>query len=519
MKKNSLILLLLFLITACSEDFLDLSSRTEISANSLYKSEKDVQLVLNGVYKQLQSNSIYGGSFNTGGVCSIVEYDSFVDNSWNWFEWVGPGQITKGEADPSNNFFKNTWAENYKGIARCNDAIYNINKMPEEILTQEEKEEYLSQLYFLRGLFYFHLAVYYEDVPLFTEPQTLENSYPEKSDQRKVLDQVISDLTTASNNLPTSYPSDLYGYATKGAAMGLLARVHLFDQNWTEAAKYAKQVIDLGIYNLDFPYDQQFTPDGEHSGDVVFSVRFEDMPGFGVGELFSRTQQNMADPTHQPLKNFVDDYYCIDGLPINLSPLYDLENPKINRDPRMEATLYFNGDIFNLDRPNLKVNAPTGYGIKKYVRNKVTDLGTTLGQPGGQDYYVIRYADILLMRAEALIELSSEANEIYSLINQVRQRVGMPGIEEVEGQSLSQSELREILRHERRVEFGLEGLRFFDMKRWGTVEEAYERASKDAQNVNGMPPLQYRGLQSEIFAIHQSELDANPNLVQHEAWQ
>ncbi len=518
MKRNIFIITLILLVSACNESFLDLSSKTEIAASSLYKSEKDIQLVLNGIYKKLQSNSIYGGSYSGGGVCSIVEYDSFSDNTWNWYTAVGPGNFTNGSIDASNNFFKNTWGENYKGIVRCNDAISNLELMPENTITEEKKDEYLGQIFFLRGLFYFHLAVYFEDVPLITESQSLEDPYPSKSEQSLVMEQVISDLTFASNQLPVSYPDNLYGYATKGAAMGILARVHLFNHNWIDAADYAGKVIDLGVYNLNFPFNDQFSPDGEFSGDVVFSVRFEDMPGFNVGELFSRTEQNKADPTHQPLKNLVDDFYCTDGLPIVSSPLYDTENPRQNRDPRLQTTFYFNGDIFNLDLPNFKVNTDTGFGVKKFARNKVSDKGTNIWEPGGQDYYVLRYADVLLMRAEALVELNRDANEVYSLINQVRARVGMPAIEDVEGEGLLQGDLRSIVRHERRVELALEGLRFFDIKRWGIVEEAYSRANVDAVNIPSMPLLVFQGRKSEVFPIHQSELDANPNLIQNDVW-
>ncbi|MFB2121634.1 RagB/SusD family nutrient uptake outer membrane protein [Parapedobacter sp. 2B3] len=503
---------------SCSGEFLNLSSNTEISSATLYKSEEDVKLVVNGVYKQLQSNSIYGGSFNTGGVCSIVEYDSFTDNTWNWYLQVGPGALTRGEADPANAFFYNTWSAHYRGIARCNDAISNIEKMDEALIKTESKQAYLGQLYFLRALFYFNLAVYYDEVPLLVVPQTLENPYPVKNSQQAVFEQVISDLNFAVDVLPVVYPAELIGYATQGAALGLLARVELYTGNWRAVDELTRKIIDLGIYNLDFPYDRQFTPEGELSGDVVFSVRFDDMPGFNVGELFSRTQTGMADPTHQPLANLVNDYYCVDGLPVSTSPLFSQDNEKLDRDPRLLATIYFNGDQFNLDLPNLKVNTLTGYGVRKYVRDQVTDKGTMLNQAGGQDYYLIRYADVLLMRAEALIEQDKDFVEAASLINQVRDRVGMPAIENAEGDGLPQSELRAILRHERRVEFALEGLRFLDLKRWELVEEAYSIANIDAEEIPSMPSYVYRGVRSEVFPVPQRELDANPNLDQHDAW-
>ncbi|MCG8578459.1 MAG: RagB/SusD family nutrient uptake outer membrane protein, partial [Bacteroidales bacterium] len=137
-------------------------------------------------------------------------------------------------------------------------------------------------------------------------------------------------------------------------------------------------------------------------------------------------------------------------------------------------------------------------------------------EAGSQDFYLIRYADVLLMRAEALVESGSVGQEVYDLINTVRQRVNMPTVESVEGNGLSQDQLREIIRHERRVELAFEGLRFYDLKRWGEMEEGYNRIAADA--VKGYVPL-YQGKKSEVFAVPQEELDVNKNLVQHPAWQ
>jgi hypothetical protein len=182
------------------------------------------------------------------------------------------------------------------------------------------------------------------------------------------------------------------------------------------------------------------------------------------------------------------------------------------------ASVWFKNDVFITDQNKVfNGNNATGYGLKKYIRTKNTALGAGPAEPGSQDFYVIRYADVLLMRAEALIELNQVGDEVYALINQVRQRtgVGMPKVEQAEGTGLSQSQLREIVRHERRVELAFEGLRFFDLKRWGQVEAAFGRMIAD--KITGYNP-KYQGKKSETFPIPLRELDANKNLVQHEAW-
>ena len=152
--------------------------------------------------------------------------------------------------------------------------------------------------------------------------------------------------------------------------------------------------------------------------------------------------------------------------------------------------------------------------MRKYIRNSADAEGNREFAEGSQDFYVIRYADILLMRAEALAE-TGDVSGATAMVNLVRDRVGMPLVEDVEG-TVNQQQMIQIVRHERRVELALEGLRFMDLKRWGTVEEAFNRASSDP--VGPYNPV-YRGGKSEVFPIPQSEIDVNPNLVQHPDWQ
>lgn len=496
---------------------MDLHSKTELSSGNFWKTAGDVQVAVNGIYDVLQARTLYGGSWNS--TVSLVHYDSFGDNSWNRIRFEGPGFFIRGTLDPSEALFRLLWQESYKGIARCNEAVANIQSMQENNLGDASViDGYLGQVYFLRALFYFNLAVYYEDVPLILNVQSLDNAYVTKNSQREVLDQVIADLRSAIERLPSAYTDDLYGYATKGAANGLLARVYLFDKQWDKAAETALEVINSGHYNLDVPYENEFTYEGEMAKDIVFSVRFEEAAGFNTGEVFSVTNMSSPKWTHQALSNLVNDYYCTDGLPIGESPLYDPANPKLNRDPRLAASIYFRGDVFIEDLNIVFTANDTGYGIKKYVRSRTTPKGAATADPGGQDYYLIRYADVLLMRAEALIESGQISGEVYALINQVRDRVQMPSIEDTEGTGLTQDQLRDILRHERRVELAFEGLRFFDLKRWGSVQEAYERLKTDPAGFPDQGLVKYQGRRSELFPVPLSELDANPNLEQHEVW-
>lgn len=277
-------------------------------------------------------------------------------------------------------------------------------------------------------------------------------------------------------------------------------------------------LLTLG-YSLNPSYTQLFTEAGENSKEVVFSVRFFQDGGVSSnGEMFSATFNALPKVDQQPMPNLVKDYYCTDGKPITTSPLYNAATPKNNRDPRLAASVYFKNDIFLTDIAKVFTgNTATTYGLKKYLRTLNTSAtGVGVFNPGGQDFYILRYADILLMRAEAMVELN-QLSGVYALVNQVRARVSMPTVESVEGAGLSQSALRTIVRHERRVELAMEGLRFFDLKRWGTVQLAFQAALAD--NIAGYTGIVYRGGKSEIFPIPQSELDANTNLKQNPIWQ
>jgi hypothetical protein len=511
MKKLFIYLTVILTISSCSDDFLDRGSLTQLAEGNFWLTEADAQLGINGVYAALQSRALYSGNLN--GNAGIPQYDGLSDNVFNSFKWEGPGIFMEANVDPATPFFNSFWTANYVGIGRANAAISNISNISPDNISEESKGVLLGQAYFLRALFYMNLAVYFEEAPLILEVQTLETAYVPKNSYNEIKLAIEEDLAIAIQTLPNSYPESQFGYATKGAALSLAARWALYNEEYQKVVEFTNETLGLG-YGLHNNYGQLFTEAGELSNEIVFSIRFI-IDQSNNTETFSGTFLGAPKVDDSPMANLVDAYYCIDGLPISESPLYDPQNRKENRDPRLGASIYFPGDIFliDLNRPFIG-NTPTGFGRRKYTRNQPSPEGIPVFAPGGQDFYLIRYADVLLMRAEALAELG-QLGEVYDLVNQVRVRAGMPVIEDVEGSGLSQGQLIDIVRHERRVELAFESLRFFDLKRWGTVEQAYARAAADP--VGPFNP-QYRGRRSEVFPIPQQELDANRNLVQNPVW-
>jgi hypothetical protein len=514
MKKISTLLLIIFTFTTCSDDYLDRTSLTQIAEDNFWTSEADAFLALNAVYSTLQARVLYGGNLN--GFQGYPGYDGIGDNAFTQFKYEGPAQFMEGTMPPTHGMISGNWNNLYQGIARVNSVIRNVEIISEDLVPLETKEALLGQAYFLRALFYFNLAVYYEDAPLILEPQTLEEAFVSKNTYAEITAQVIEDLIFASDALPVNQPSDLYGYATKGAALGLLARVQLYNNQYegeNGVLALTEEIIGLG-YALHPDYEELFTPEGENSPEILFSVRFLRGDDTSNGETFSATFIGTPKVDQRPMPNLVNDYYCTDGLPITSSPLFNPADERENRDPRARVTINFEGDQW-LDDP-VRIfpgNGPTGYGMRKYIRRGPDAEGNAVFGEGSQDFYVIRYADVLLMRAEALAE-TGDINGAAALVNEVRARVNMPSVEDAEG-LVNQSQMIEIVRHERRVELALEGLRFMDLKRWGTIEEAFQRAIADP--VGPYNP-QYLGGRSEVFPIPQAEIDVNPNLEQHPDW-
>ncbi len=517
MKKIVSLLLLCSVLVSCSDDFLERASLTQIAEDNFWKSEEDAFLALNGVYASLQGTSMYGGGLNEW--IGFPGFDNFGDNAFNQFKWEGAGIFMEGTLTADAGPINAIWGDLYRGIARANLVIQNVQNIDDTLIDENSRNDILGQAYFLRALMYFNLAVYFEDVPLITEPQQLEDAFVSKNNYAEVTAQVIEDLLDAVDLLPmpSSRASNQFGYATKGAALGLLARVQLYNQNYSgeNGVLFATQEL-LGMgYSLHPNYGDLFSLQGQDSPEIVFSVRFDRDPNNSNGETFSATFLGSPKVDERPMPNLVNDYYATDGLPISESPLFDPQNERDNRDPRAGATIYFQGDLFLLepDQRAFTGNSPTGYAKRKYIRQAPEPDSGGVGEPGSQDFYVIRYADVLLMRAEALAE-TGDLGAAASLVNQVRDRVNMPSVQQVEGIT-TQEAMIEIVRHERRVELALEGLRFMDLKRWGELQDAFARAAADP--VGPYNPS-FQGLRSEFFPIPQNEIDVNPELEQHPAW-
>jgi len=470
--------------TACDSDFLDRTPIDFLSPNN-FTTERDVREAVNGVYKALiadRSEPIYTDF--------LVDNGYYVDYQLMWTRNFNNETV----------YVVNKWSRNYRVILQANTVLHYIEEVE---MSQDSYDQYKGEALFLRALAYFDLSFFFGDVPMRLKPEGLDEADKPLSSKADVLNLVLDDLETAAELLPPSYSTDNRGRATKGAALAIKARVLLFNHRYEEAADYCQKVRELNVYEIRPEYHLLFLPEGETDNkEVIFDMQFEQLADqFGMSTIWYTRFRSWSG--YQVSYELYEQFYSTNGLSINDpdNTLYDptvrssglaspsnyikeggYDNRFMNRDPRLHYSIVVPYSIrdYHLETGEPLVFYPsqsaaanfTSFRVRKYIDH--SDNG--FNNISGVNPVIIRYADVLLMEAEALVEsgMYDEAH-VYDLINQVRQRpsVMMPKVEDVEGSGLSPNDLIDVIRHERRVEFAFEGLRIFDVMRWDIGAEAY----------------------------------------------
>ncbi len=518
-------LLGILIFTACSDDFLQKDSLSEISASTFWQSESDALSALAACYDGMQSNYLYNGDPYS---CGQLNMDALTDNGghFNWSGWMAGYDICNGTQSANSWLIADYWSSIYEIIKRCNVLIYYIDDID---MDEETIALYKAEAITLRALMYINLTMTYNDVPYLTEPLTISTANVGVTSRAEIVASVISDLQNAYEDLPTT--ADL-GRMTQGAALAILGRIALYNEEWATAIDAYQQIVDLGVYSLYDDYSALFSTSGEESNEIILSVRYEG-PGNEEGATFGAHWNTPLEAINGTM-DFSDDFYCTDGLPISESSLY-LGNDEINtttspdsarylnRDPRLKATLWVPGMDWNglswSETGDIYGGATASYSTV-YVRKYFDPTNVSNSWDSGQDFYICRYPEVLLSLAEALVESGTYSySKVTSLVNQVRSRVGMPDVEDVEGASLSADDLLDLIRHERRVELGFEGFRMFDLYRWELWSNSVERINAEAKKYGfNYEQRISRGEQDYVWPIPQDEVDSNSEIEQNELW-
>ncbi|MDR1918620.1 MAG: RagB/SusD family nutrient uptake outer membrane protein [Tannerellaceae bacterium] len=492
---NKYLIAFLFLLSLSCESLLDVDPSTKYSTNTFWKTEEHAKAGLSGCYNALLPwRNVH-----------FYEFDMITSNAMPYNEANGTQAIGKGEHLSITPLIATLWSNCYIGIGRANTFLDNIQNVTME---DELRQRMRGEALFLRAFFYFNLADKFGGVPLITEaPNADKQATLPRDSKEAVVEQILQDLTEAAPLLPDSYSGADLGRVTQGAALSLKARVLLYNEKWAEAAEAAKAVMDSKVFSLFNDYRHFFSEANKHNSEVVFNVE-SSLPDFQTGHDQDIFRLNRP----APLKELVDLYQMTDGKSIRESSLYDPEKPYENRDPRLHYSITVIGYPYNGKLITKEDVMTTGFGMKKYTTYE-DDQTIPLVERSAFNIILIRYAEVLLTYAEARNEAAGPDDSVYDAINEVRRRVDMPDIPA----GLTQAQMREAIRLERRIELALEGIYYSDILRWKTAEIENNGAMHDADDIE----IVIRHFQPDkdyLWPIPYDQTVLNPNLVQNPNW-
>ncbi|MCD0489366.1 RagB/SusD family nutrient uptake outer membrane protein [Pedobacter sp. MC2016-14] len=498
----------LLTVTSCKKDFLDRNPLNSVSDAAFWKSETDVKTALAGVYSRLQQNFLG---------YERVYLDALSDNAFAFQNTNQPFllDLTTGSISPGlTGALPNMMSSPYRAITSCNYFLDNIDKAP---ISDTQKNGYVAQVRFIRALAYFDLVQTFGGVPLNKHyPKTVDEVKIPQSTKAEVYAFINEDLDFAIANLPDVKYT---GYAVKGSAQGIKARVLITQQRWGDAVVVLKQIMTDNRYALSNNYAALFKTSGQATASVNTEIMFSTQ--YQAPTNPQRTSPGAAGmdielgwfSLIQPYKDLIDDYEMTDGKMPSESALYNPLTPYINRDPRLDLTVKLPNEVWSNSLNvvwNGYTQSSTGFLMEKYVDLSRAPFTSNTAASTDQDYIHLRYADILLMYAEAQNEVGGPDATVYKAIDDVRGRVGigMPPVDRVKYDL--KDELRDYIRHERRIEFALEGQRYNDLKRWNIAHIKLPTLKSPAGT-----PLVF-STKNYLLPFPSSELDNNPQLKQND---
>jgi hypothetical protein len=538
---GAMILLMIMGISGCNKELTQMPN-DQFASGDFWTSETNAKIALVGVYRGGVS---YGQSPNPSDWWTHTGTTLMELSSDNAYDRRGDNSafntLTNGNLLTNNDYIRLLWSSSYKRIAICNYFLENIGKVT---MDQSKIDRMSAEARFIRATQYFYLSQFWGSVPLVVKSLTPEEAnIVTKTSKSDIVKFTIDELKASATSLPRykDLTNGEKGQACKQAALAFLGRLYLSEKMFTEASATYKEIIDYNDNIIDPNYTTIFNTVNEKSKENIFS--FQHIEGvFGNG-LPLRTY-----PASCGGYNFVniysslaDDYDWNDGTPFSYTdPRFNSRDMGANRDPRFRFTIIWDGSVFSgktinfhpdntssMDRTTYTLQASrSGYGLRKFFNESYTgDLNSY-----GGDIPIIRYAEVLLSYLEAELEAGHPITQslLDLTINKVRgrQSVNMPPISQTNA-----ALLRPILRKERRVEFAMEGIRMWDLLRWGvagdklqgdfwgapfTDSKTYATASKKIDPMGYkrwyVTSKAFRKGQDEVWPIPQTEQDINPNL-------
>jgi len=457
-------------VGACN-DFINIDSPTIVRQDLFFQSTSDFTSAVNGVYSGLRG--YYSGFFEVAEIPSDnTEANGYTlgFNPMDLLTWV-----------PSTAAIQSRWTSSYSIIARANLVLARIEGFQ---MDETLKRQYIGETSFIRALIYFNLVQFYGDVPLvLTEIKSESEAYAYgRAPVSEVYAQIEADLKTAIDFLPATYDAANRGRATKGAARSLLGKVYVTSKQFDKARDILKEVIDSQQYRLLDDYAEIFSVNNRHNEEIVFAVQYNGGTGYGEGSNFSIAFAPFGS----------GEAVTSGGMPASYNSgtldLYEVFEENDARKP-VSIDLWTDSDMYYtrkfLDRPM----APN---------------------EGKNNWIVLRYADVILLYAEALNE-TGNTSEALTYLNMIRDRADLLPLS-----NLNQNEFRSAVLQERRVELCFEGHRWFDLIRTGTMLSTMRAYKEKYTDTRAHQVVNYEVTDNKVlFPIPFREISLNPELTQN----
>ncbi|MDN5204199.1 RagB/SusD family nutrient uptake outer membrane protein [Fulvivirgaceae bacterium BMA10] len=467
MKYNILIIIIAIAFLGCSDDFLDKQPNGQISSATFFKTEQDALLALTAVYDKMQDHRgpINGHGSNAWDVLGLAWAHDAIEHPDLLSRY---GVMRIGSVQPTQFEVNWIWEQTYIGIRRANEVLIRVPEIPD--MDENLRSRVLGEAYFLRAYFYHKLFLWFGGVPIVDKLLvTLDDTLIPRASVDETLAFIAGDLQEAENRLPVSYGGGDLGRVTLGAAKAMMAKILLWQENYPQALSKLQELEGMG-YALVDDYPSLFDGSNENSSESVFEIQFEPVAGKNEGSALSLFYApngegfipNGGWGLHRPIQDIVDEY-----------------EPN---DSRFAANIFSLGDTFTKDDGTVKTFVDqvqgTGFAIRKYVVDPPTGATHTIDY-GPQNWHEIRYAEVVLMLAEAYLQ-NNQKDEAVAQINRIRARqsVDLPLLNAA---SMSVQDTWDALIHEFRVEFAFEANFGYTLRRWGIQREFYNEKGVSGQ--------------------------------------
>lgn len=509
--KYIIFIICILVISACNKDFLEKQPQDTLPPETFYQNGNNLKTALLGIYDALQNDNNFG---------KIPDLDGISDNGVHFRYETELISFAQGIANANvTQKFASYYQSGFQLIQRANILLDNI-KAPGTI-SQSDRDAIEAEAKALRALGYIRLVYLYGDLPLIkTFTQLNDIKKVSRSPRADVINFILTEMRAAADKLSNKPSNNEKGRLTKQAVLGFRAKVLLYEARlgkrpYSEALTAINEAITIadaagaGLFVSSTPTNGQANFEGIFAmanidnKEILFAVKNNDLDrGANLYSFFGAGGGNLSLSVHG---NLVNDFYCLDGLPITTSPIYNSATPYNNRDPRLKASISTPGDTYSTGTQLLAFNGKTTIGVLQtnFAIKKLTTLNGLAQNQGQLDIPLLRYADLLLMLAEAENEVNGPTLVAYNAINKLRVRAVIANLP----LGLSKTDFKNEVIHERRIEFAFEGQRWFDLVTLGIA----------SQKINAIGELgrKFTSNQQELFPIPQSERSLNPSLTQN----